>query len=1328
MKKLLSIIFCSSIAFFSTGNSVYAQTCSGTVSNGQNMVSNGDFSQGYTGWTHDPAYVEFTPCNSCYSVPGRIYAGTDPHVFNPGGFVSMPDHSASSDNSFLMVDGICQLGINLFSQNNIPIEPNTNYFFTVWITSLKTTGDSTGGNGKLNFNINGVDLPYQINAPATAGKWVKYTAAWYSGLTPPATTSISIQNLTTTGCDTKVDFAIDDISFSPGCEFGGPGPNPDLGEDYSICGKSLPFNINPNFNAATAARTDITYRWYKDGVLQTTGLGPSFYNFSVSSAGTYSVCVDSAGNCPKTDILAISNTYSISLGPDITLCNPIVGTLDAGYSGSGVTYQWYMGANAISGATGQTLSVTNPGTYSVFVNDPACGVKSDTITVTTNAAIPNDSTFCPSVRTGVTHLSVTGPGKYKWWSASSGGSVLAIGNTYTTPSLAAPGPHTYYVEDTSTFALNVGPPVAGNGFSNSQGMGAGDSKSLLVFNALTSFRLDSITVLPYNYYCPNAATGNHNTVNIIIYDANGAVVGTSSFDSQCNGQGQPAAPLKVPVGINIPQGNGYQMKLNTGSTQIALYLNSSTFQYPTSYSSVVEYVSNSSTDFNPFYSPNAFPGYFNWKITKGINCQRVPVTASMNCVCTASTPVTSVSVDSATFCAGAIPNITLSVVGGSGDSLVWYSGTCGGTMVGYNYTGADLTIPAPSVPTTYFARWESPLCNSVCKSIVVTPVTMPTVSVAGANQNICSATATLGANSPVTGLGAWSVVSGTGTIVNSSNPSSQVNGLGAGDLVLQWKISNNPCPASSSQVTIHRDTLQAPVITGSTFSPCASTLGASYSTSVNYTGTKYKWTSTGTLAITSAVNSNPVTVDIGTTGGTLTVIDTNGACILSASQNITPVNPPNSAGPVTTQNICNANSVTLAANPPTSPGASGFWKVISGTVTIAAADSTKPNATVTGLAAGDVVLSWTIRNSPCADSSTQVTIHKDILPAPVLSLTGASYDTCASATGVTYATTVDNSPGSVYTWTTSGIPNTLLISSNTNNTVTVDVGTSGGKLIVTETKGVCSLSDTNTITILPAASAAAAGSDQTICSNFSVMQATLPLVGNGKWTVSSGSGIFADDTDPHSAVTGLSNSVNTFRWTVSGCGGPFTDDVNINVGASTMVLGTPVGPTDTLCVGTPRTLSVSVAGGSGHYYYLWLSSDSSFKSLTNHSSVSVSPVGNTTTYYVYAADSVNAGCKSNLDSIKIHAVPRQNLSINNLLTPNDDNLNDKLIIRDLNTLQKLLSGAKLEVFNQWGSKVFQSTDYDNTWGAKDLVDGIYYYHLKTGCGGDVYKGWVQIIR
>jgi hypothetical protein len=1486
MKNFLLNGFFIALAFLLITDKAFSQTCSGTVSNGQNLVTNGDFSQGYTGWTHDPAYIEYTPCSGCYSVPGRIYAGSNPNSFN-NAFPNEPDHtSTSADNNFLMVDGICTEGINLFSQSNIPIAPNTNYYFTVWITSLS----STSPYGTLNFNINGVDLPTTISAPGTPGTWIKYTASWYSGLTPPATTSISIQNTTTTGCNTAVDFGIDDISFSPGCEFGGPGPLPDLGPDFSICGKTLPFNINPNFNAATAARADITYKWYKDGVLQTTGLGPSFYNYSVSAPGTYTVCADSAGNCPKSDILNISNSFSIDLGPDLTLCNPITAALDAGYSGSGVTYQWYKNSVAINGETNKTLTVSNPATYSVDVTDPSCGVKSATITITTSAAVPNDSTFCPTVRGGVTHLSVTGTGKYKWWSTASGaGTVLATGNSYTTPSLAAPGPYTYYVEDTSTFALTVGPPATGNGFTGAANMGALDTKSRLIFDALTSFRLDTITVLPYNYYCPDPVNGNHNIINIIITDATGAIVGTSSYSAQCNGTGQPAPPMKVPVGINIPQGSGYTMKLNTGSTQFALYLTPGSFTYPTTYGSAVTFASNSSSDFNPYYNPNAFPGYFDWKITKGINCQRVPVTATLNCGCAATAPA-SVSVNTSSYCVGSVATITLSVVGGSGTNLVWYSGACGtGTVVGSNTTGADITITAPSAPTTYYARWETVSCNSICKSVTVTPVAAPTVSSAGNDQKICNSTsATLAANAPSAGTGAWSVLSGTGTVTNVNNPVSMVTGLVAGDLVLQWTISNSPCPSSLSQVTIHKDTLTAPVISGSnfnpcgavagatfgttlnyagtkyswsasgalvitsatninpitvdigtaggtltvtdtngvcilsslqniipvqapvvsaagpnqkicnasstilagnavpagsvgtwsivsgtgsiadihdsvstvsqlipgdlelkwtisnscgnkasdviihkdtltapvisgsTFSPCASTSGVSFTTTFNYSGTKYNWSASGSLVITSASNINPVTVNIGTSGGTLTVTDTNGACILSASQLINVVQPPVTSVAGTNQSICNASFVTLNGNTAAPSGATGTWAIVNGTGSIT--DIHDPASTVSGLVPGDLILSWTISNSPCADSVSQVIIHKDSLIAPVLSLTGASYDTCASTTGVTYATTVDHSSANIYTWSGSG---TLVITGHPANTAIVNVGASGGTLTVTEVSGVCSLSASKAITISPSILPPAVGPDQIVCTNATSILAS---AGSGKWTVSAGAGTFDDDTDFDTRVTAMGQGSNTFTWTVNGCGGPYSADIHVSVITSNLVLSPIAGPSDTLCIGTPRALNVSVSGGSGSYSYLWVSSDSTLKSKSDLGSITVTPTRDSTTYTVYAIDKINFGCVSAMEDIEIHAIPKQNLSVNNLVTPNEDQLNDKLIVRDQVTLQKVLPGSKLEIFNEWGSKVFSTDNYDNTWGAKDLTDGIYYYHLKTGCGGEVYKGWVQIIR
>jgi hypothetical protein len=49
------------------------------------------------------------------------------------------------------------------------------------------------------------------------------------------------------------------------------------------------------------------------------------------------------------------------------------------------------------------------------------------------------------------------------------------------------------------------------------------------------------------------------------------------------------------------------------------------------------------------------------------------------------------------------------------------------------------------------------------------------------------------------------------------------------------------------------------------------------------------------------------------------------------------------------------------------------------------------------------------------------------------------------------------------------------------------------------------------------------------------------------------------------------------------------------------------------------------------------------------------------------------------------------------------------------------------LLKMWGQQVYKSESYDNTWDARQQSDGMYFYYLKTGCGDEVYKGWVQIL-
>jgi gliding motility-associated-like protein len=93
------------------------------------------------------------------------------------------------------------------------------------------------------------------------------------------------------------------------------------------------------------------------------------------------------------------------------------------------------------------------------------------------------------------------------------------------------------------------------------------------------------------------------------------------------------------------------------------------------------------------------------------------------------------------------------------------------------------------------------------------------------------------------------------------------------------------------------------------------------------------------------------------------------------------------------------------------------------------------------------------------------------------------------------------------------------------------------------------------------------------------------------------------------------------------------------------------------------------------------------------------------------------------------------LTIPNLFTPNGDNVNDKFEIQleddKSRDFREAYLGNELLVYDRWGRKVFNKTDYKSEdWDGNRLSDGTYFYILRlTGQYGDeVNKGSVTILR
>lgn len=88
--------------------------------------------------------------------------------------------------------------------------------------------------------------------------------------------------------------------------------------------------------------------------------------------------------------------------------------------------------------------------------------------------------------------------------------------------------------------------------------------------------------------------------------------------------------------------------------------------------------------------------------------------------------------------------VTLTLNGGtngSDGSWNWYSGSCGGTLVGTSTsTTASLNITAPATSTTYFVRGEGTCGNTVCESITLNILAQSAaaISISSAVDSICN--------------------------------------------------------------------------------------------------------------------------------------------------------------------------------------------------------------------------------------------------------------------------------------------------------------------------------------------------------------------------------------------------------------------------------------------------------------------------------------------------------------------------------------------------------------------------------------------------------------
>src|SRR5690606_25191487 len=106
---------------------------------------------------------------------------------------------------------------------------------------------------------------------------------------------------------------------------------------------------------------------------------------------------------------------------------------------------------------------------------------------------------------------------------------------------------------------------------------------------------------------------------------------------------------------------------------------------------------------------------------------------------------------------------------------------------------------------TYQLAWtiSNGVCPSTSDEVQIKFDQPPTPAIAGPDQNLCTTTAVLAANSPAVGTGAWSVISGSGGSFDSdTDPTTNFHGTSGTTYVLRWTTTNGVC-SSQDDVQIH---------------------------------------------------------------------------------------------------------------------------------------------------------------------------------------------------------------------------------------------------------------------------------------------------------------------------------------------------------------------------------------------------------------------------------------------------------------------------------------------------------------------------------------------
>lgn len=541
---------------------------------------------------------------------------------------------------------------------------------------------------------------------------------------------------------------------------------------------------------------------------------------------------------------------------------------------------------------------------------------------------------------------------------------------------------------------------------------------------------------------------------------------------------------------------------------------------------------------------------------------------------------------------------------------------------------------------------------------------------------------------------AWSVPSGA-TILS---------GQGSNSITVQFNNATNNdslcVSATNSCTTVERcfrykvDTI--PVINSMIQGPGAYCEGDSG----NYfifnvpNATSYTWSVNGQGTITSGQGTINVTAAFMLPGVHQLCVEASNACGTSdticrtivVSEFETAITGNDTA-------FCGFNGL-ISANAPVN--GTGIWTQIGG---IGSTQYSNVNGSITNTtvnAAGIYTYVWTITNGLCVSSDTIQVSYDEM---PVL-FAGQDRNSC----GLTYTLTASDPNRGTAVWSLGSGPGTATFASPTvrNSSVTVDeYGIYN--FIWTATNGMCVISDTVAIRF-DERPVPFAGNDTTFCAYEFNLFAQSNTVGTGKWTNPSPSpqASITNDTLYNSFVSNVQEGEYTFRWTLTnGSCPPQSDVVQITVRDPKSVKAEFTKEPEEAFAGEEVVFTDLSIGSPSSWYWNFGDENEAFEQNPVHTYAEGG------LYEVLFRIKTDDGC---VDSILVSVDVSDKLIVPNVITPNGDGINDRLILKSGG-----VEDFSLIIYNRSGRKVFETKDINNWWDGKSngklVSTGTYFYNI-----------------